>query len=262
MTRQQKSRSESRSQRGGEILAPVRPTRNLTEAVVLRLTEEITSGRLTAGQRLPTEQEMVSAMKVSRTVVREAVAALKAQGLVITRQGSGAFVSAVPQRRTFKLDPEVLRTLDSAIDVLELRLALETEAAGLACERGSAAGIRAVSSAHAEFERALARGESGAEQDFAFHVAISTATGNSQFAEFLRFLGTFVIPRQDKRVWNMTVTRQTEYLAQIRDEHARIAEAIAARRPDAARAAMRMHLTRAAARYRKFSGSAKAGEAA
>ncbi len=262
MTRQQKSRSESRAPRGPEILTPVTPTRNLTEAVVSRLTDEISSGRLTAGQRLPTELEMVSAMKVSRTVVREAVAALKARGLVTTRQGSGAFVSAVAPRRSFKLDPEVLRSIDSAIDVLELRQALETEAAGLACERATAAGMRAVRAAHAEFEKAIARGDSGADEDFAFHVAIATATGNPQFPEFLRFLGAVVIPRQDKRVWNMTVSRQAEYLARILDEHARIEAAIVARDADAARMAMREHLTRAAACYRKFSGSAKASEAA
>ncbi len=261
MTRQQKSRSESPRGRRG-VLTPVRPTLNLTDEVVARLRDEISSGRYVAGQRLPTEQEMVAAMCVSRTVVREAVAALKAQGLVTTRQGSGAFVSAAPTHRSFKLDSELLRSLDSVIDVLELRQAVEAEAAGLACERASPAGLRAIRAAHAAFARAVARNETAAEEDAAFHAAIAAATGNPQFTEFLRFLGTFVIPRRDKRVWSMASDRQAEYLAGIHSEHARIVDAIGARDAQAARFAMREHLTRAAARYRKFSGSAKSDAAA
>ena len=61
-----------------------------------RIAGEIRSGRLAPGARLPTEQELMGAMGVSRTVVREAVAALRAEGLVTTRQGSGAFVAAEP----------------------------------------------------------------------------------------------------------------------------------------------------------------------
>lgn len=262
MTRQQKSRPESPVAAGGEILAPVRAGGNLTEAVVTRLRDEISSGRLKPGARLPTEQEMVGAMKVSRTVVREAVAALKAQGLVTTRQGSGAFVATASAPRSFRLDPDLLRSIDAVVDVLELRLAVETEAAALAATRAGAAGVRLIRAAHAAFERAVGRDEPGADEDLAFHVAIADATGNAQFPEFLRFLGRVVIPRHDRRIWTMTIDRKADYLARIKGEHARIVEAIAAGDAEAARQAMRAHLTGAAARYRKFAAPAKAGEAA
>ena len=81
------------------ILAPLGPPKNRTAEVVERLAAEIGSGRLSPGARLPTEQEMMTALGVSRTVVREAVAALRAQGLVTTRQGLGAFVASDQQRR-------------------------------------------------------------------------------------------------------------------------------------------------------------------
>lgn len=241
------------------MLAPVPHGGKLTDVIVERLSEEISSGRLAPGQRLPTEQEMVLAMQVSRTVVREAVAALKARGLVTTRQGSGAFVASEASRRSFKLDPELLRSLDSVVDVLELRLAVETEAAGLAAARASASGLRGVRDAHARFEAALARGDSGADEDFACHMAIAGATGNPHFAEFLRFLGTIVIPRRDPRVWDMTAGRREDYLGRIRAEHVRIVDSILARDAEGARAAMRTHLQRAAQRYRQFAGSAKGG---
>src|SRR5712672_943199 len=82
-------------------LRPLTAPRRLTHELVERLTAEIVSGKLPPGARLPTEQEMIAATGVSRTVVREAVAALRAEGLVVTRQGAGAFV-AEGVRRPFR----------------------------------------------------------------------------------------------------------------------------------------------------------------
>src|SRR5215469_7026910 len=87
----------------GMLLRPVSPPRNLTREIAERLAQEITAGKLSPGARLPTEQEMVAAMGVSRTVIREAVAALRADGLIVTRQGSGAFVAPDADRRPFRL---------------------------------------------------------------------------------------------------------------------------------------------------------------
>lgn len=240
-------------------MGPVHQVRSLTGEVTTRLLDEISSGRLTPGQRLPTEQEMMLSMKVSRTVVREAISALKAQGLVITRQGSGAFVSTSPAPKAFTLEPEMLRSLDSVINVLELRLAVEAEAAGMASLRGTDAGLQTIKDAHAAFEAAIDRGETAAEEDFAFHVAIANATGNPKFPEFLKFLGAYVIPRQNLRVWEMTFSSQAEYLARIKQEHGRIVTAITDRKPDLARSALREHLTLAAARYRSFVAAGQAG---
>src|SRR5215468_6218182 len=90
------------------LLRPVTPPRNLTHAIAERIASEIMSGKLPPGARLPTEQEMVAAMGVSRTAVREAVAALRAEGLVVTRQGAGAFVATDAARRPFRLALEGL----------------------------------------------------------------------------------------------------------------------------------------------------------
>ncbi len=240
-------------------MGPIHQVRSLTSEVTTRLLAEISSGRLSPGQRLPTEQELMQSMKVSRTVVREAISALKAQGLVITRQGSGAFVSAVPAPKTFTLEPEMLRSLDAVINVLELRLAVEAEAAGIASLRGDDDALQAIKDAHAAFEAAIDRGETAADEDFAFHLAIANATGNPKFTEFLKFLGAYVIPRQTLRVWEMTFSSKAEYLARIKLEHGRIVAAIVDRKPDLARSAMREHLTLAAARYRSFATAAQNG---
>src|SRR6476659_2133897 len=86
-------------------LRPLSPPSNLTREAVDRLSTEITTGKREPGARLPTEQGMTPAMRVSRTVVREAVSALRAEGLIVTRQGVGAFVAAGVLRRPFRIDP-------------------------------------------------------------------------------------------------------------------------------------------------------------
>ena len=117
------------------LLSPLRPGRNLAEEVVARIAREIRGGRLAPGTRLPTERRLMQAMGVSRTVVREAVAALRAEGLVTTRQGSGAFVAADTSRVPFRIDPDGLSSIGDVLEVMELRLAIEVEAAALAAAR-------------------------------------------------------------------------------------------------------------------------------
>src|SRR6267142_2018888 len=96
---------------------PLQAPRGLTHELVERLTADIIGGKLAPGSRLPTEQEMIATTGVSRTVVREAVAALRAEGLVMTRQGVGAFV-AQSARRPFRISGGELRSLRDVIEVM------------------------------------------------------------------------------------------------------------------------------------------------
>src|SRR5215510_1830839 len=115
-------------------IRPLASARKLSHGLFEQLAEQIKSGKLAPGERLPTEQELTRAARVSRTVVREAVAALRAEGLVVTRQGVGAFVSAAPQQAPFRIDLERLHDIDGILQVMELRLCVEVESAGLAAE--------------------------------------------------------------------------------------------------------------------------------
>ena len=234
------------------LLRPVSPPRNLTREIAERLAEEITAGKLLPGARLPTEQEMVAAMRVSRTVIREAVAALRADGLVVTRQGSGAFVAPDADRRPFRLAFTGLPSLAEVLDVMALRASVEVEAAGLAARRGSAADRRRVEKALAAIDAALVRGESAIDEDFAFHRAIAAATGNAQFPHFLEYLGRFIIPRQSIRVAAHRPEGQPAYLDTFQREHVAIADAIVAGDAEWARQAMREHLSNSQDRYRRL----------
>ncbi len=239
-------------------IRPLAAANKLSRGLFEQLAEQIKSGRLTAGARLPTEEELSRAARVSRTVVREAVAALRAEGLVITRQGVGAFVSAEPQRAPFRIEPEKLRTIADILNVMELRLGVEIESAGLAAERATRAQLKAIAAALEGIERAALAGLAAVDEDLAFHHAIAEATGNAEFPRFLQFIGRHLIPRRLVSGLPERMGGQRAYLSLLQEEHRRILEAIESRDPKAAREAMRRHLTRSLERYRKLAAEQQA----
>jgi DNA-binding FadR family transcriptional regulator len=190
-------------------------------------------------------------------VVREAVAALRADGLVTVRQGVGAFVAA-NVRRPFRIDVEGLRSLRQALDVMELRMGIEIEAAGLAAERATASHIRKIAHACVAVDLAIERDETAIDEDFAFHVSIAEATGNPQFPRFLQYLGRAIIPRKTVRVKSPNMPNSRAYLKTFQEEHRDILGAIRARTPTQARASMRRHLLNSRKRYQKL--AAEIGE--
>ena len=233
-------------------IRPLAAAHKLSRGLFEQLAEQIKSGKLTPGSRLPTEQALTRAARVSRTVVREAVAALRAEGLVITRQGVGAFVSAAPQHAPFRIEPERMQSLGDILNVMELRLGVEIESAGIAAERASRPQIKAIGAALDAIERAAGAGKSAVDEDLAFHRAIAQSTGNPEFPRFLQFIGRHLIPRRTVSGLPERMGGQQAYLALIQEEHRRIFEAIRDRAPGAAREAMRRHLTRSLERYRKL----------
>src|SRR5262249_3059096 len=220
---------------------PLGPPKNLTVKLVDLLSAEITSGKLAPGARLPTEQEMMASFGVSRTVIREAVSALRSEGLVTTRQGVGAFVATEIPRRPFRIDPAGLKSLQEILRIMELRMGVEIFAAGLAAERRNTQQLRRIEAALARIDAAIGRGETAVSADFDFHRAIARATGNAYFEKFLDYLGHYIIPRQTLRLKRRDSEDEAAYLRKVQGEHHVIHQAIAASDPRAARLAMRAH---------------------
>ncbi|RUY20077.1 GntR family transcriptional regulator, partial [Mesorhizobium sp. M7A.F.Ca.CA.004.12.1.1] len=96
----------------GRLMTKRKP---LSTVVAESLSEKIRSGQLLPGAQLPTEAELCAEYDVSRTVVREAVARLRSEGLVVPQQGRGMFVSETPAPRNFSIPDEALRTLPETI---------------------------------------------------------------------------------------------------------------------------------------------------
>lgn len=231
---------------------PLAPPRNLTSELTARLMEEITSGKLAPSARLPTEQEMIATFGVSRTVVREAISALRAEGLVESRQGAGIFVTSDMTLRPFRLDPDGLKTLQGVIDLMELRMSVEIEAAGLAAERRTPRNIADIEASLTAFERAVAIGDEAVDADYLFHLAVSKATQNDHFRAFIEYLGRHIIPRRSIHIGAGSDDDRRAYLGKVQAEHRTILGAIEAGNPGAARSAMRKHLREGRQRYIKL----------
>jgi DNA-binding FadR family transcriptional regulator len=228
---------------------PLAPPTNLTGLLIERLTDAIVDGKLAPRTRLPTEQALMRTHGVSRTVVREAIAALRAEGLVETRQGSGAFVAAHVGKRPFRIDLDGLRSIAQVIDVLELRVCVEVEAAGLAAERRTKADIAGLREVSERFSAAIDAGDQAIDIDFEFHSAIGSATRNPYFSSFLAFLGGIIIPRRSIHLETNRPAEFASYLGRLKREHEAILDAVADGEVAAARAAMRAHLIRGRDRY-------------
>ena len=239
------------------------PGLNRTQELAQRLAAEIRSGRLPPGSRLPTEQELSAETGVSRTVVREAVAALRADGLVTTRQGLGAFVASDVQRWPFRIDANDLKSVSDVLQVIELRMSLEVEASSLAAERHDSEDLAKIEKALAAIDSEIESGGNAVDADFQFHLAIFNAARNRYFPQLLQFLGHFIIPRQMIHVGKESDDQRARYLHRIQSEHVAIFDAIRARNPAAARKAARRHLSNALHRYQQAAaGSAPVEEAA
>ena len=225
--------------------------KNLSVQVIWKLREDIVSGVYAAGDKLPTEPALVEQFGVSRTVIREAIAELRADGLVRPRHGIGVFVQeARPPEGSLVLLNQVSKKLSDIIEELELRVAVEVEAAGLAAERASPAQEAEIQDHLFEFSSLMKAGKATALADFAFHMAIARSTNNARFEEFLSHLGRRTIPRA-----KLGELIGEDHMLPIRDpylhqEHKKVADAILARDPAAARMAMRSHLFGSLERYR------------
>ncbi|MBB2750151.1 UNVERIFIED_ORG: DNA-binding FadR family transcriptional regulator [Rhizobium aethiopicum] len=225
---------------------------NLRSGLADMLMAQIESGDLKPGQRLPTEQAIMRATGVSRTIVREALATLRAKGLITTRQGLGAFVSNDPNPRSFSIIPNDLQSIDEVLRVLELRMGVEYEAAGLAALRRTPEDLGRMQARLDALDKALEEGGYGAQEDYAFHRSILVATQNSYYGRLFDTFGDIMVPRQWARLDKMTAAERKRHAARMRREHHAIFTAIRDGEEAAARRAIRTHLSKSAARFEEL----------
>jgi DNA-binding FadR family transcriptional regulator len=223
-------------------------TGTLGARVAERLLAKIRQEGLQPGTRLPSEQNMAEHFGVSRTVIRDAIALLKAEGLLETRKGSGAYLlgSASSAMRT---DPLTQQSIQSLLNLIEVREGIEAETAALAAVRRTPAQLADIEYALRRIEEAAAAGLDGVEEDAKLHQCIAVATGNPTW---VRFVEMFAEPiRSAVKVTRANEARREDLMRQVQEEHERIVSAIAERDPDAARAAARAHMEQAARRVRE-----------
>lgn len=157
---------------------------SLAATISAALRKDLTEGVFRPGDRLPSENALTREYSVSRTVVREAIAILRADGLVEARKGAGIFALETKPKPDQPFKDLTTQRISSVIELLELRTVFEVESAGLAASRRSAAQIEAIIDAHQRVGDCLATGSPTRDADFELHLAIAEATQNRRFPEF------------------------------------------------------------------------------
>ncbi|MFE5341232.1 FadR/GntR family transcriptional regulator [Isoptericola sp. NPDC056578] len=218
----------------------------LSGALVAALRARIVDGGIAPGEKLPSETALAAEHQVSRTVVREAIARLNLEGLVHTRRGSGSYALAPPAGEGD--DVPLARSLEDRLDLVDFRLGVETQAAALAAERRSDAHLDALAARLRDLDGAQGHPATAMQHDFAFHRLVAEAAQNRYLLEALDRLGPQMIAMPRGRLGSpATPPPGTEdgtprRFATVTQEHQAILDALAARDPLAAAAAMRVHL--------------------
>lgn len=234
-----------------------RKHKTLSAELVEALSQRIREGSFAPGEKLPKEADLMEGFGVSRTVVREAISHLQASGTVETRHGIGTFVLSMDEATPFRVGPEQLGTLRDVISLLEVRIGLETECAALAAQRRTPQDLQAMRDALDAFNVAVQEGRNAVAADFDFHLAVARATSNSHFSDLMESLGTKVIPRSRLSGEDPLNPERQAYLRHVQQEHESVFNAIRSNDPDAARAAMRTHLSNSRERLRRRQNQAE-----
>jgi DNA-binding FadR family transcriptional regulator len=238
-------------------IVPKKKHRNLAQGVVEGFTSAIQAGTLKPGEKLPTESVIMEMHGVSRTVVREAISHLQAAGLVQTRHGIGTFVLEPPPAG-LRISSDTIRTIGDVMAILELRISLETEAAWLAASRRSEQQMQEMGEVLKRMQ--ASQGKPGSvETDVAFHLLIAQATGNRYIVDILSDLGNTIIPRARVNTAQLAHDDPVAYLERVNREHEDIYNAILRKDAEAARAAMRTHLSNSRERLRRAQEQIAAG---
>jgi GntR family transcriptional repressor for pyruvate dehydrogenase complex len=156
------------------------------------------------------------------------------------------FVASRHRARALAFDPAVVTSMQSVLQVVEVRRGLEAEVAALAAERITPEKARSIGEALTELEACPPHGLAGVEADLAFHRSIARATDNPHYERLLGFLEQY--QREAMRVTRTNEALDSTYTNEVRTEHRAIAQAVMGGNPQAARDAAMLHMLNAVRR--------------
>ncbi|MCP4385057.1 MAG: FadR family transcriptional regulator [Hyphomicrobiales bacterium] len=226
----------------------------LPERIYEQLLEQIASGRIARGDRLHSENTLAQSFGVSRPTIRKALFRLQADGIVRSRKGSGNYVEEIPSPHIVDLKPGTGNISDMLLSV-EFRVAIEGDAAALAALRRTDVELAELNEIMARQEQLLGAPLADVhDADIAFHTLIADASRNRLFSEAIRKL--YVSVMNSWLLWHRMATDEYGKLWRtVLKEHRAVLGAIRDSDADAARAAMRAHLTKGRRRILKTSSS-------
>src|SRR5690606_10985276 len=200
---------------------------------------------------MPSEQQLCKEFGVSRTVIHEAVASIRLSVRLASKTGVGVFVVA-PNESLIDILPGTSADNRAALHIMELRIGLEVEAAGLAAERRTPQDLADIVRAFDAFNAVNDDIKAAVDADYAFHLAIARASNNPHFAHLLESSIKDVM--QDLKLKRMGKSPKTlaTYEKRTAREHGVIMTAMMRGDPTAARTAMYRHLNDSVDRYRRL----------
>ena len=221
------------------MATPVRAVarQRLSDQVTQHLHEMIVEGEVAAGETLPAEKELARQFGVSTTVIREALNRLHVHGLVEIRHGVGSFVTTPDRWHMVEPIATLIRSGRATLfHVLEVRATIEVLVSGLAAERGDPALVRTLDDALHRMADSIEDPIANVEADMEFHQALAAGAGNPVLPLVLQ---PILAPIHTSMLRG---TRLPAAMARAIEEHAAIRDAVAAQDPEAARAAMQIHM--------------------
>ena len=160
----------------------------LTDSALESLSNYLQTSAIQVGDRLPAERIIAEQLGVSRPILREALKRWVALGIIETRNGSGSYLRrAIEPGATFVVF-SISAERHRLLQLLELRRALEVEAAGLAAARRSTDDLTQLQACYAQANQVQGQGGSDPEADWAFHLAVYRAAGNPYFEDIVTSL--------------------------------------------------------------------------
>lgn len=216
----------------------------LSQSVVRQIEQLILRGILRPGERLPSERELSERLGVSRPSLREAIAELQDRGLLATRAGAGIYVADVLGSA---FSPALIRLFaahdQAVLDYIGFRRDLEGVAAARAAEAGTDTDLKVIDTILHKMEQAHTKRNPAdeAELDAQFHLAIIEASHNVIMLHMMRSM--FDLLKEGVFYNRQVMFKQRNTRDILLDHHRAINDAIQARDPDAARAAVNVHLT-------------------
>ena len=217
-----------------------------TEQLVRIICADIGKGVFKVGTQIPIESELCSRYQVSRTVLRETMARLKADGIIDVQQGRGSFVLRHSLRTPFRFDPRRASSVQGIIELAELRLGVEGMAAALAARRRTSKQLRQLKLCLAPMDQATRDIARGRDADVKFHRTIAEAAGNDYYRAFMDYLWqSYELAIEAARA---NSARSPILSEQAQQEHEAIYRAIADENPSLAEDAAKQHIRNAVKR--------------
>jgi GntR family transcriptional repressor for pyruvate dehydrogenase complex len=237
-------------------VAAFRPSRRLGDELYDALIDLIDRGELTDGSRLPAENEIAVKFGVSRPVVRETLSRLRDEGRIISRRGSGSYVV---KKLSEKIDLSArigfgpINSLDQIAKCYAFRIAVEGEAACHAAANRTAEGLSVIRDSLLGLGSMIEANKVGSDADYQFHMAVTRASGNEWFVSAMLAMREQIEFTIDL-ARNLSMSRSAIHIQGVQTEHVLIYNAIESGEQEAAKAAMRNHLSNACDRIFKGPG--------